>query len=921
MPSSLTKDQRNLLSRVTQEAREVAETAARAALENLAVHEGEYRGHMTVEQRQLRNRLRARGRALGDRRDERSGGQGIDHLAESAAYEHWHRLLFTRFLAENHLLHTDEEHENVPVTLEECDELAPELGARDGFDLACRFASRTLPGIFRSDDPVLELRLAPNHEVQLRQLLDRMPPEVFRADDALGWTYQFWQAKRKDQINRSGVKVGADELPAVTQLFTEDYMVEFLLHNSIGAWWAGKESARLAPSIETEEKARQTLSLPPKEGLPGIDWTYLRFVRERGRLAPVSKPGAGRPGSFAGQDGPAPFVNPFAEIEITANLLPHWQQGEAWIFVTWRLADSLPADKLRQWEEEKEEWLAAHPQPRDEPTTRDYQERFTRRIEDWLDAGHGACILRQVEAREIVGDALAFFDGQRYELGHWVVMPNHVHLLFRPLAGHRLPEIIHSWKSFTAKEINKLLGRTGPVWQKDYWDRLVRNERHLEACQRYIVENPLKAHLPAGDWSGSVERSGGVPPPVSGRDGPAPFKPAAGTFDGWPRQAAEIRFLDPCMGSGHFLVFALPILARLRMEEEGLGAGEAVSAALRDNLHGLEIDERCTQIAAFNVALTAWRLGGYQQLPPMHLACSGLAPHASKQDWMALADRAKDVVSVPPERDLFGARDNLFTAPLRAGMEGLYDLFCQAPVLGSLIDPRAIGGDLLTADFQQLQPILEQALARETDDNRRELAVTAQGLTKAAEILAGRFTLVATNVPYLARGKQSDVLKRHCETRYPEAKNDLANCFLERCLAFLERGRPAPGEERPGAGRPGSFGTVQLVMPQNWLFLGSYRKQRERLLMDVSWNLLGRLGPGAFETISGEVVNAILLTLSNAPATSDFMLTGLDASGPRSVGDKAAALRRTVVSIIEQQPQLRNVDCRISLVPNDAGAL
>ena len=139
------------------------------------------------------------------------------------------------FLAENHLLHTGAEHGGVPVTLAECDELAPDLGARDGFDLACRFASETLPGIFRQDDPVLDLRLAPNHEVQLRRLLDELPAGIFRTDDALGWTYQFWQAKRKDEVNKSGVKIGARELPAVTQLFTEDYMVEFLLHNSLGA--------------------------------------------------------------------------------------------------------------------------------------------------------------------------------------------------------------------------------------------------------------------------------------------------------------------------------------------------------------------------------------------------------------------------------------------------------------------------------------------------------------------------------------------------------------------------------------------------------------------------------------------------------------------------------------------------------------
>jgi hypothetical protein len=221
MPTSLSKEHRRLLENVTAQARVLAESACRAALENLAVHEREYRSHMGVEQRLLRNRLRARGRAVGDKLDERSGIQEIRHLTGLAAYEHWHRLLFTRFLTENHLLITDEANGNVPVTLEDCEELAPELGARDGQDLACRFACLTLPGVFRRDDPVLNLPIALNDQVELRKLLASLPSECFRADDSLGWTYQFWQAQRKDEVNSSGNKVGAEELAAVTQLFTE----------------------------------------------------------------------------------------------------------------------------------------------------------------------------------------------------------------------------------------------------------------------------------------------------------------------------------------------------------------------------------------------------------------------------------------------------------------------------------------------------------------------------------------------------------------------------------------------------------------------------------------------------------------------------------------------------------------------------
>jgi hypothetical protein len=204
MTTSLPKEYRKLLEKTTADARVLAESACRAALENLAVHEKEYRVHMSVEQRLLRNRLRARGRALGDKRDERSGIQDIAHLTDLAAYEHWHRLLFTHFLTENNLLIADEANGSVPITLEECEELASELGARDGLDLACRFASGMLPGVFRRDDPVLELPIAINDQVELRKLLGALPSEIFRADDSLGWTYQFWQAQRKDEVNASG---------------------------------------------------------------------------------------------------------------------------------------------------------------------------------------------------------------------------------------------------------------------------------------------------------------------------------------------------------------------------------------------------------------------------------------------------------------------------------------------------------------------------------------------------------------------------------------------------------------------------------------------------------------------------------------------------------------------------------------------
>ena len=220
---------RKQLEKTVIEARDIAEEAAREALQRLAVDQTKLFEHMTPDERELRNKLRAKARQLGDRCD-KAGKQTIDHLAAECAYEHWHRMLFARFLAENSLLIHDEM--GVPVSLEECEELAKDEGT-DGWTLAARFASRMLPQIFRPDDPALAVTLAPESRRALEKQLDTLPVEVFTADDSLGWVYQFWQDKRKDEVNASGSKIGADELPAVTQLFTEHYMVLFLLHNTL----------------------------------------------------------------------------------------------------------------------------------------------------------------------------------------------------------------------------------------------------------------------------------------------------------------------------------------------------------------------------------------------------------------------------------------------------------------------------------------------------------------------------------------------------------------------------------------------------------------------------------------------------------------------------------------------------------------
>src|SRR5207247_5331053 len=122
-------------------------------------------------------------------------------------------------------------------------ELAPELGLRDEWEVAVKFATAILPQIFRAEDPAGKIELAPEDRSALRNLVISLPRDVFLTDDSLGWVYQFWQAKRKDEVNDSQKKIGADEIAPVTQLFTEHYMVEFLLDNTLGAWWVAKRKA------------------------------------------------------------------------------------------------------------------------------------------------------------------------------------------------------------------------------------------------------------------------------------------------------------------------------------------------------------------------------------------------------------------------------------------------------------------------------------------------------------------------------------------------------------------------------------------------------------------------------------------------------------------------------------------------------
>ena len=180
-------------------------------------------------------------------------------------------------------------------------------------------------------------------------------------------------------------------------------------------------------------------------------------------------------------------LSPISESHLgwhSRGYLPHFDGGELAQFITFRLHDSLPKEVLIHWKEELKLQASV-----------ETQSLMRKRIEVYLDQGHGSCYLRDRKVAERVQQALLFHDRVKYRLSAWIIMPNHAHLLCTPLSGHSLADIMHSIKSFTANEANKLLNREGRFWQKEYFDRYIRNARQFGRTVIYIENNPVKANL------------------------------------------------------------------------------------------------------------------------------------------------------------------------------------------------------------------------------------------------------------------------------------------------------------------------------------------------------------------------------------------------------------------------------------------
>ena len=197
-------------------------------------------------------------------------------------------------------------------------------------------------------------------------------------------------------------------------------------------------------------------------------------------------------------------IDPAVPVDRRQRRLPHWEQPGVTYFVTFRLADSVPLSLLAQWEEERAIWRRCHPAPWSESDEREYRERFTERMEAWLDAGMGACHLRNGEVRRSVETVLLEFDAVRYDVDAFVLMPNHVHLLIVPCSGRTLRAVMKGIKGVSAKRSNGLLVRSGTFWMDESYDHIVRDAGELAAFRRYIEENPRKVGLRTDEYSLSM---------------------------------------------------------------------------------------------------------------------------------------------------------------------------------------------------------------------------------------------------------------------------------------------------------------------------------------------------------------------------------------------------------------------------------
>lgn len=195
------------------------------------------------------------------------------------------------------------------------------------------------------------------------------------------------------------------------------------------------------------------------------------------------------------------FLSHHQKLRKWTNKLPHWQQSNnPTYFIPFRLRDSIPKEAANKLDSERRFWIHQNPEPWDESTTLEYHKTFSSRIDKLMDAGCGECILGSEHIRNQLKETLLARNEADYILHSWIIMPNHLHVLATIPAQKHLGTITAAWKKFSALRINKITGNAGAIWQRDYFDRIIRNWDHFQKVARYIRLNPSKAGLDSGSY-------------------------------------------------------------------------------------------------------------------------------------------------------------------------------------------------------------------------------------------------------------------------------------------------------------------------------------------------------------------------------------------------------------------------------------
>ena len=193
------------------------------------------------------------------------------------------------------------------------------------------------------------------------------------------------------------------------------------------------------------------------------------------------------------------FFDPHQPVDITVRNLPHWNQNNKSYFVTFRLADAMPAEVMKEYKARVQEVEKRYPMPRTKMQQAEVDKIKHNTLEKYLDAGHGACILKESRLRESLVETLEHDEGVDYELDAYVIMPNHIHLLLATLGDKPIQVIINTIKKVSGHHICWLANCKAPLWEREYYDRLIRNAQHYNDVVAYIINNPR--YCPPGSYT------------------------------------------------------------------------------------------------------------------------------------------------------------------------------------------------------------------------------------------------------------------------------------------------------------------------------------------------------------------------------------------------------------------------------------